>query len=79
MEMQATCLHVGVERQQEQERRDSRKNDGTSKEELKLKEELARAGEQPFVGNQPATTVLEAAQVTAIAYIIITNCFCVQT
>ena len=41
MDMQATCLHVGVERQQEQERRDSRKNDGTSKEELKLKEELA--------------------------------------
>jgi len=52
MEMQATCLHVGVERQQEQERRDSRKNDGTSKEELKLEEELAG---RPFVGNQPAT------------------------
>ena len=52
MEMQATCLHVGVERQQEQERRDSRKNDGTSKEELKLEEELAG---RPFVGgiNQP--------------------------
>ena len=49
MEMQATCLHVGVERQQEQERRDSRKNDGTSKEELKLKEELAG---RPFVGNR---------------------------
>ena len=50
--MQATCLHVGVERQQEQERRDSRKNDGTSKEELKLEEELAG---RPFVGgiNQP--------------------------
>lgn len=69
--MQATCLHVGVERQQEQERRDSRKNDGTSKEELKLKEELlARAavvcGEPTshFPGNKKPHT--------AIAYIIIT-------
>ena len=66
MEMQATCLHVGVERQQEQERRDSRKNDGTSKEELKLKEEeLTRAavcGEPTshFPGNIVAYIIVTA-------------------
>ena len=53
MEMQATCLHVGVERQQEQERRDSRKNDGTSKEELKLEEELSWLVARLWGINQP--------------------------
>ena len=51
--MQATCLHVGVERQQEQERRDSRKNDGTSKEELKLEEELSWLVARLWGINQP--------------------------
>jgi hypothetical protein len=68
MEMHVTSLHVGVERQQEQERRDSRKN-GTSKEELDRRGGVDATCRLWGI-NQPL--FLKPHPHTALAYIIIT-------